>query len=280
MRASLTPCRTAAAMAFALALAALPAQAQQAGQQALWEFGGLGLGVSQQAYPGAETQINRGLVLPYFVYRGEVLRADRDTAGLRAIKTPRVEVDIGVAASFGARSDEIEARQGMPKLGTLIEFGPRVRWKLGQDAAGGTWRLDVPLRGVFDLSDGAAHRGMAFEPRLVYQRRASAGWFYSTYIGAIAADQRLAQNFYGVAPQYALANRPTYEAQSGLVAWRLGASAAYAINRDWRVFGFARMDSVSGAANESSPLVKKTQGASLGLGLSYTWMRSERGASD
>lgn len=267
-------------LSLVLALACLPALAQPAGEQPLWEFGALGLGVSQQAYPGADAQVQRTLVLPYFVYRGQYLRADRDTAGLRAIKTPTLEVDVGLAASFGARSSEVAARQGMPDLGTLVEFGPRVRWNLGRDQAGGSWRLDLPLRGVFDLSDGAAHRGTAFEPRLAYQRRAGGGWFYSTHIGAIVADQRLAQSFYGVAPQYALASRPAYEARNGLVAWRLGASAAYSLHRDWRIFGFARMDSVSGAANEHSPLIKKTHGASLGLGLSYTWMRSQRGASN
>jgi outer membrane scaffolding protein for murein synthesis (MipA/OmpV family) len=121
---------------------------------------------------------------------------------------------------------------------------------------------------------------MAFEPKLVYQRRASAGWFYSTSVSAIVADKRLAQSFYGVAPQYALASRPSYEAQSGLVALRLNASVFHQLSRDWRVFGFGRIDSVAGAANENSPLVKKTNGASLGLGLTYTWLRSERSAVD
>jgi outer membrane protein len=251
----------------AAALAATPALAQNANKQPLWELGAAGIGVSQQAYPGASAQVSRGLALPYFVYRGEVLRADRDTAGLRAIKTERMEVDIGVAGSFGARSDEIDERQGMPRLGTLIEFGPRVKWKLSEDQAGGGWRVELPLRGVFDLSDGAAHRGMAFEPKLVYQRRASAGWFYSTSVSAIVADK-------------SLASRPSYEAQSGLVAWRLNASVFHQLSRDWRVFGFGRIDSVAGAANDNSPLVKKTNGASLGLGLTYTWLQSERSAVD
>jgi outer membrane scaffolding protein for murein synthesis (MipA/OmpV family) len=264
----------------AASLAATPALAQNANKQPLWELGAAGIGASQQAYPGASAQVSRGLALPYFVYRGEVLRADRDTAGLRAIKTERMELDIGVAGSFGARADEVDERLGMPRLGTLIEFGPRVKWKLSEDQAGGGWRAELPLRGVFDLSDGAAHRGMAFEPKLVYQRRASAGWFYSTSVGAIVADKRLAQSFYGVAPQYALASRPSYEAQSGLVALRLNASVFHQLSRDWRVFGFGRIDSVAGAANENSPLVKKTNGASLGLGLTYTWLRSERSAVD
>ena len=47
----------------------------------LWELGALGFGSSQQAYPGADEQLTRGLLLPYGQYRGRFLRADRETAG-------------------------------------------------------------------------------------------------------------------------------------------------------------------------------------------------------
>lgn len=246
----------------------------------LWEIGAFAVGVSQQAYPGSDQQVDRGLALPYFVYRGEVLRADRNTAGVRAIVTPRFELDVGVAGSFGARSGDIEARRGMPELGTLVEFGPRVRLNLGEGPGGGTWRLELPLRGVFDLSDRAQYRGLAFEPRLVFQRRAGAGWSYMTSAGAVLADQRLGRTFYGVDAPHVMVDRPAYEAQSGLVAWRLSASFSRNLSRDWRLFGFGRLDSVSGAANEHSPLVRRTDGASVGFGLAYTWMRSERSATD
>lgn len=249
--------RPAALLAFACCVPVLPAAAQSAAQQPLWELGAFGVGVSQQAYPGSDQQVNRGLALPFLVYRGKLLRADRETAGLRAIKTPRFELDVGVAGSFGARSDDIEARRGMPDLGTLVEFGPRVKWNLGDGPGGGAWRLELPARGVFDLNDRAEYRGLAFEPRLVFQRRANAGWVYMTSVSAIIADQRLAKVFYGVDPSYALADRQAYEAQSGLVAWRLSASFSRNLSRDWRLFGFGRFDTVSGAANEHSPLVKR-----------------------
>ena len=128
----------------------------------LWELGAFGFGSSQQAYPGADEQLTRGLLLPYGQYRGRFLRADRETAGLRAVKTPVYELDVGVAGSFGGSSAEIGARRGMPELGTLLEFGPRLKVNLGQWGEGrhaGRWRLDLPLRGVFDVSDSAAYRG-------------------------------------------------------------------------------------------------------------------------
>ena len=260
----------------------------------LWELGVFAFGVSQQAYPGAKEQLARGLLLPYGQYRGRFFRADRETAGLRAVKTPRFEVDVGVAASFGGSSSEIGVRRGMPELGTLVEFGPRLKIKLGDGDGGGggggddrgagrfdgRWQLELPLRGVFDVTDEAAHRGMSFEPEINFQRRIPGGWGYGVSLGAIVGDKRLARTFYGVAPLYALPDRPAYEARSGLIAWRLGVSVSRALTPDWRVVGFARVTSVSGAANEASPLVRRTHGATAGLGFSYTWLRSATPASE
>ena len=253
----------------------------------LWELGAFAFGISQQAYPGSDTQLTRGLLLPYGQYRGRFLRADRETAGLRAVKTPVYEVDVGISASFGGNSSEIGARRGMPELGTLVEFGPRVKINLGSwgegpgaDRSAGRWRLELPLRGVFDLTDSAAHRGMAFEPEINFQRRSLGGWGYGASLGAIVGDKRLNRTFYGVAPLYALPDRPAYEARSGLIAWRLGVSVSRALTPDWRVVGFARVASVSGAANEASPLVRRVHGATVGLGFSYTWLRSEARANE
>ena len=258
-------------------------QSTPAASLPLWELGVFAFGVSQQAYPGSDEQLARGLVLPYGQYRGRFLRADRETAGLRAVKTPVYELDLGVSASFGGSSSEIGARRGMPNLGTLVEFGPRLKIKLGSWGEGrdaGRWRLDLPVRGVFDLTDGAAHRGMAFEPEINFQRRSLGGIGYEVSLGAIVGDRRLNRTFYGVAPIYALPDRPAYEAKSGLVAWRLSASVSRALTPDWRVVGFARFDSVAGAANEGSPLVRRTTGATVGVGFSYTWLRSDQRANE
>jgi outer membrane scaffolding protein for murein synthesis (MipA/OmpV family) len=265
-----------------LAVLAFPcmALAQQAPGLPLWEIGAVGLAVSQQAYPGAKEHVRRGLALPFLIYRGEYLRADNGTAGIRALKTPDVELDIGFAGAFGARSSSIDVRQGMPDIGTLVEFGPRLKWHLGTTSGKGRLRLELPLRGVFDLNDHLTHRGLVFEPELIYEGHAAPGWRYRTGIGALWGNQRLADTFYGVAPLYATATRPAYVAQSGLIAWRLSASFSRDLSPDLSLFGFAHADSVAGAANAASPLVQRRTGLSVGLGLTYTWMRSARLASD
>jgi len=256
------------------------AQAQSAaGSAPLWELGVLSAGISQQAYPGSDEQVQRATLLPFGIYRGRLLRADGDTAGLRAIQTDKFELDIGVAGSFGAGGQGVDARRGMPRLGTLLEFGPRARWRLGDAPFGGRWRADLPVRAVLDLSDGLAHRGWALEPELTWERR-EPGWRLSVSGSAIVADRKLADAFYGVAPASAIAGRPAYDAQAGLVALRLATGFIRDLSPDWRLFGFARVDTVQGAANRDSPLVRQTTGATVGLGVSYTWLRSTRRAED
>jgi len=217
--------------------------------------------------------------LPYAVYRGQVLRTDRGGVGLRALRTPRFEFDLGVAGSLGSSSSRIDARRGMPDLGTLIEAGPSLRWNLAGNEAAGAWRLDLPLRAVFDLSDGLARRGLAFEPWVRYEIR-KAGWRWSAGGGAFVGNRQLADTFYGVAPIFATAERPAFEAKSGLIAWRFSGTVSRSFTPELRAFVTLRMDSVAGAANESSPLVRQTNGWSGGLGFAYTLKTSSRPAFD
>ncbi len=284
------------------AAAAVDASGDPAGTsrpRPLWEVGAVAFGTRQQAYPGSALTVSNGLALPWLIYRGRWLRADEGTFGVRALKTPRTEIDIGFAGAFGSSASESAVRRGMPDIGTLVEFGPRLKLNLGTldassegtpGAAGAAtaplavrsptpdglrWRLALPLRGVFDLSDGLAHRGLSFEPELGLSLR-SGRWRLGASLSAVIGDRRLAGVFYGVDPVFATATRPAYTARAGLITTRLGFNASTDLGPDWRVFGFARLDSVAGAANRASPLVERTRGTSYGVGLSWTWLRSER----
>ncbi|MFM9999013.1 MAG: MipA/OmpV family protein [Burkholderiaceae bacterium] len=269
--------RLAAACACAVAF---PCAAQPSSAPPLWEIGAVGLVASQQAYPGANQQINRGLALPFLIYRGDVFRVDRGNLGIRAVKTPEFEIDIGVGGSFGSSSRQLDARRGMPDLGTLVEVGPRLKWNIAQLDGGARVRAEFPLRGVFDLDDRLASKGAVFEPELSFGQRESEGWSYAAAVGAVWGDRRLASTFYGVAPVYAGASRSAYTAASGLIAWRLSATVSRKLSQDIRLFGYVRTDSVQGAANAASPLVLRKDGVSAGMVLAYTWKQSEARATD
>ena len=261
-----------------------PAQAPEIGKTPglpLWEVGLFGAGYTQPAYPGAADRTGQALILPYVIYRGKYLRADRGVVGFRALKTPRTEMDIGFAASLGSRSADIPARKGMADLGTMIEFGPRLKIKLGDvSARGSETRLQFPLRKVIDVSNGFRSRGITFEPQWVNDKRLSSRWSISTTLGALIGDYQLADTFYGIDPGEATPNRPGYTAKAGLIALRAGLFASQSLNSDVRAFYFMRIDSLAGAANRDSPLVRRENGWSAGIGLAWGLARSEKNAID
>ena len=242
----------------------------------LWELGVSAFALSQQAYPGSDTHVNRVLAVPYFLYRGEHFRIDRGNTGYRAIKTPRFEFDVGFAGAFGSSSDKISARRGMEKLGNMIEFGPRLKWNISDPEANGRWRFELPVRAVFDISNQFKHRGYTVEPEIEFERRAFGGWRYSTGFSTVWGNRQMAETFYQVRPDQVLADRAAYQAKQGLIAWRLSAFISHSYSNNFRVFGGLRLDSVAGAANVDSPLVKRRTAPSVLFGLTYTWMRSDR----
>ena len=263
-----------------LACAAAAAAQQQAPVPApdlpLWEIGLVGGAVSTPAYPGAEDRSTRALVLPLLLYRGKVLRADRSGVSARLLNTARVEFDLGFAASLPARSGDVAARAGMPDLNSLLEFGPRLKVLLAEPAETSRVRLELPLRVPLELGNGFQRQGLAFEPRVVFETRDKAGkWQAEASAGAVFGSARLNRYFYEVAPQYATAARPAYQAGGGLMMTRLGLNLSRRITPDWRVFGFTRYDHYAHAANRDSPLFRKGSGLSAGVGFSWTAHRSQ-----
>ncbi len=241
----------------------------------LWEAGVFAGVASTPAYPGSADRSQRALALPFFIYRGEVLRADRGGLGARVMHTDDLEFDVGFAASLPANSKNVAVRAGMPDMGTLVEFGPRLKMTLAKPTAGSRWKLELPVRTVLEFSGGMNRQGWAAEPEISYESRdLIAGLNLSANASLVFGDRSLNQYFYSVAPRFASAARPTFDAKAGLISTRLGLSLSKEINADLRVFGFLRYDSYAGAANLNSPLHLNASGSSAGLGLTWTFGRS------
>ncbi|NVO08154.1 MAG: MipA/OmpV family protein, partial [Rhodoferax sp.] len=173
------PLRFATRAALCAALCLLgTARAQDTAAPALplWEAGVFAGALSTPAYPASSERNQRALVLPFLVYRGEVLRADRNGVGARMVNTERFEFDIGFSGSLPASSNDIALRQGMPDLGTLIEFGPRAKLTLAEPAPGERATLELPLRAVLEFNGGVRQVGNALEPKLAYEWRERGDW--------------------------------------------------------------------------------------------------------
>ena len=250
-------------------------------QKPLWEAGLAGFGLTGPAYPGAADDVARGLVLPWFVYRGPVWRAAGGTVGARVAKNAFAEFDIGLSGALRASSDDVKVRSGMPELGFLLEFGPRAKLNLARPSQDSVVRLELPLRGVFEFNSGVNYRGLTFEPKLTYDNRdLGRGWGFSGSLGLIYGDQQFNQYLYGVPSQYATSSRSAYTARAGLITPRAQLTLSHKLNQDVRMFAFSRTDFSGKGVNSDSPLHLQERGTTLGLGIIWTIGRSSQMVND
>ena len=169
----------------------------------------------------------------------------------------------------------------MPDLGTLIEFGPRLKWTLTRPTPTSRLRLELPLRAVLEFNGGVREQGMAFEPSLTHETRdIGGGWRLSTSGSLVYGDSKLNGYFYGVDKQYVTQQRPAFDAQAGLIAARLGFATSKSLTPDVRVFGFVRFESYADAANRQSPLFLNSTGSVIGIGMNWTVGRSASRVSE
>ena len=250
-------------------------------QKPLWEAGLAGFGLTGPAYPGAADDVARGLVLPWFVYRGPVWRAAGGTVGARVAKNAFAEFDIGLSGALRASSDDVKVRSGMPELGFLLEFGPRAKLNLARPSQDSVVRLELPLRGVFEFNSGVNYRGLTFEPKLTYDNRdLGRGWGFSGSLGLIYGDQQFNQYLYGVSSQYATSSRSASTAKAGLITPRAQLTLSHKLNEDVRMFAFSRTDFSGKGVNSDSPLHLQERGTTLGLGIIWTIGRSSQMVND
>jgi outer membrane scaffolding protein for murein synthesis (MipA/OmpV family) len=248
----------------------------------LWEIGAVAIAAYQPAYPGSDQDLARVRILPFGIYRGSLLRADGNGLGLRGFRSKRFEWDVSGSGSFGSSANKVRVRDGMPSIGTLVEIGPALKINLGDLADDRRdprlTQLEIPVRAVFDVSHHFDHRGWTFEPRLSHTAWTGKSFALVVSASTLFGDRSLNELYYGVDSPYATADRPAYDARAGLVATRLNASLRHRINSTLRLQYFAQVETVRGAANESSPLVRSRQDAGFGVSLIWgVWHSAQSG---
>jgi outer membrane scaffolding protein for murein synthesis (MipA/OmpV family) len=262
---------TGSARAAAGAQAAAPADAPPALTEPLWEAGFGAGALSLPLYRGSDRQRSWLLPVPYFVYRGDFLRADRDGARAQLARRGRVELDLGFGASPPTRDEPGGAREGMPALPPTVEIGPRLNVRL---AEGEHWRADlrVPLRAVVALQSSPRAVGWTLEPTVGVDVDWQ-GLQLGALVGAVRGDRRLHQHLYGVTAAQARTGRPAYDARGGDAGWQITLGASQRRGRLW-LGAFVRHDVVGGSVVDDSPLVKARRGTAFGLAASWVFARS------
>lgn len=251
---------------------ALSFTAHAAEEKPLWEAG-IGVAtVSFPAYRGSDQRSQFVLPSPYFVYRGEFLKADRDGMRAELFESDRVELTVSGALSPPASSDDIRARTAMPDLDANIEFGPQINLKLWEAEHGGRQlKLLMPLRAAFTLDSQPKNIGWVFHPKLnldVGSLPALPGWNIGLQAGALFGDSRQHNYFYGVDSAYANADRPAYNARGGFAGMQYLVGVSKRYSGHW-VGAFVRYDNLSGATFANSPLVRTKNYVAAGVAISW-----------
>jgi len=237
----------------------------------LWEAG---IGVFPSTYPayrGSDDQQYYLLPIPYVVYRGEILKIDREGMRARLFDTDRIEINFSVNGAIPVDSEESDARAGMPDLDPTIEIGPSLDVVLDRPSSNQTLKLKLPLRSVIATDLGSARQaGWIFNPHLNLDTRdVFGGWNTGISIGPLFGSRKYHAYYYEVNPIYATANRPVYRASGGYSGTVLVGSMSRRFDRVW-VGGFIRYDNLSGAAFDDSPLLETDD--SLMGGIAVAWI--------
>ncbi len=258
-------------LACLLAALLFPALAAAA-PKPLWELG-LGVGaISFPDYPGSDQQHSYAVPVPYVVYRGEILRADRHGLQARLFGTDRLRAYLSAGASPPVNSSDNAARSGMPSLKPMVEFGPAFEVHLWRAPAQRV-RLDlrVPVRTVFTVQNRPRQVGWLLAPVLnldVDDVARAPGWNFGAQAGPLFADRKYNETLYGVAPAYATAVRPAYAAPGGYAGSQFTLALSKRFPRYW-VGAFARYTDLHGAAFAASPLVRTEHNVSFGVGIAW-----------
>jgi MipA family protein len=259
-----------------LALLALPSRAEE---KPLWEFG---LGVGALAFPdyrgSDETQVYP-VPVPYFVYRGPFLKADRD--GLRGELFDReyVELSLSVNGTIPVSSEDNSARRGMPDLKPTIELGPSLELHLWRSTDRDV-KLDLvmPLRVPITLESSPESLQWVFAPRLnidIENVAGYTGWNFGAGIGPVFAADKFHDYYYSVPARFATAGRPEYRADGGYSGMHVLAALSKRYPKYW-IGAFLRYDWLGGAEFDDSPLMRRQNSFAGGFGIAWMIGESKR----
>jgi outer membrane scaffolding protein for murein synthesis (MipA/OmpV family) len=243
-----------------------------AAEKPLWELGAGISALSLPDYRGSDQASVYAIPFPYLIYRGEFLKADRHGIRGTFFGTDRIELNLSLGASLPVNSDDNRARQGMPDLEPTVELGPSLDLNLWRTADRRT-RLDLrlPVRTAVTVTGGMDDIGWVFSPRLnldITDVAGLAGWNMGLLAGPMYGSERNHDYFYSVAPQYASADRPAFDAKGGYAGSQLMMTASKRYPKYW-LGAFARWDSLKGAAFADSPLVKSENYFAAGVGIAW-----------
>ena len=233
---------------------------------------------SMPDYRGSDEYRWYFLPFPYVVYRGDILKIDRERISGLLFKTNRLQLDMSFDGAAPVDSSKNKARQGMPNLDPTFEIGPSLQVMLAENKTlEYKITLTFPIRAVFSTDFyGLRHTGWNFTPRLNIDQYniGGKGWDFGMSFGPIFGDQTYHNYYYQVDKAFATPKRRLIRAQGGYG----GMQCALFLGKQFKktVLGlFVRAEDLHGTAFSESPLLKTNFSVMGGLYFSWIFMESK-----
>lgn len=246
-------------------------------QKPVWEFGIGAAHFNGFDYPASKDKNTASLGLPFFIYRGEVVRVAGRGVGAVAVEKPRVKLDVSLGGSLSAESSGNAARESMPDLDFLFELGPRLNVLLGRyehgDGGISTVRWLNSVRGVVSTDfSNLDTQGFLLNTELEWKRKQIFGSVLDVQLRLDTqwASRKLQRYFYSVPEAFVTENRAAYDAEAGVLGSRLSLGIAYPFSPTLRVFSAVNFESYKGAANRRSPLFETDSSVSYAIAIVWT----------
>lgn len=248
----------------------------------VWELGLGAAHFSGHDYPASDDPNDASLVLPFFIYRDDVVRVAGRGVGAVAYERPRVKLDFSLGGSLSAESEGNAARAGMPDLDFLFELGPRLNVlllrKVHEDGGTSSLRWLNSLRGIVSTDFGSIDtRGFLFKSELEFRRKRLFGsnFDFQIQLDTTLATRRLHDYFYTVRERFATPTREAFRAEGGYLSSTISTGFGYEITPAIRVFTAVSFESFGGAANEASPLFETDNTMNFAVALVWTIKSSD-----
>jgi MipA family protein len=247
----------------------------------LYEYGLVGVAAQIPHYIGSDESNFYAFPLPYLIYRGEILQANRD--GVRTIfwHSKKFELDISLSGNPPASGNK--AREGMADLDGIGEIGPALNYYFYDFGERDAFLLQANVRAAFAIGfeDGLdiVREGYVSDISLIYKNshlfsKQQIRFHLST--GIHFGDSMVNRYFYGVSLQDVTPDRRQYDAGGGYGGFQVSGSIVKELTPDYSISGYARWNNIDGAVFEDSPLVRTHNNLMVGAMLIWKIGVSEK----
>ncbi|MEO8224360.1 MAG: MipA/OmpV family protein [Gammaproteobacteria bacterium] len=243
----------------------------------LWEVGIGAIPSSFPAYRGSRDQKYYLLPFPYVVYRGDILKVDRDGIRASLFHSERAQLNLSLGGSIPAESDAGGAREGMPDLDGALEIGPALEVLVAAPSPRQKVEIRVPVRAVLVTNFRRVDpEGWVFNPQVAWDYESGgSGWNAGVSLGPLFADRKYHAYYYDVEPQYATPERSTFRSMGGYSGASVNGTVSRRVGHIW-IGGFLRYDNLAGAAFVDSPLVETRHSVMGGLAVAWIFATSTK----